>query len=143
MSAPRKQVRADLKTVIDGLIAAGQPLAGARVISAWAQNIDANALPAVGIATPSEQRAALSQETDQATITAVVVIKRRGGDDLEDDLDDDAEALIPAIEAGLKTTTRDCALTTSAVDINGAGSPRVGTLTLTFQMITFADRPVV
>lgn len=143
MSAARKTARADLKTVIDSLIDLGGPLAGAQIISAWAQNIDAKALPAVGVATPTEQRAPLSQDTDQATIAAVVVIKRAGGDDLEDILDDDAEALGPVIEAGLKTTTRDCAMTTSAVDINGTGSPRVGTLTLTFQLILFADRPVV
>lgn len=143
MSAPRKQARADLNAAISGLIMPGGSLAGAQIISAWAQNIDARALPAVGVATPAEQREAIGQGTDQATITAVVVIKRSGGDDLEDILDDDAEALIPAIQAALKTTTRDCALATSAVDLNGAGSPRIGTLTLTFQLILFADRPAV
>ncbi|WP_190305661.1 hypothetical protein [Roseicitreum antarcticum] len=136
MSGERKALRADLRAAIDGIKSLYGPLATAPVISAWAQSLDPKALPVIGVATPSEECSAATQDTTALDLTAVVVIKRveRTGDDgtaLEDALDDDAEALIGPIEAAMQSARRDFELRSSAIDIS-AGSPRVGTLTLTF-----------
>lgn len=136
MSAERKALRAALRDAVASAIADHAPLAGRPIISAWTTKIDPSALPLVGVTTPSEEREPLAQDTDGQNFLAVVVVKRahEGGDgtELEDTLDDDAEALVGPIEAGVQTLTRDFALRSSAIEISGEGSPRIGTLTLTF-----------
>lgn len=140
MSALRKAARAALADAVDLAITAIPALAGARRISAWVQNIDPASLPAIGVATPAEERAVGAMNLDEVRVIGVVVVKRAGGDDLEDQLDDDAEALIGRLEAAMTAAGTDCDLRSSAMDVSGAGSPRIGTLTLTFDLALWADR---
>lgn len=139
MSAARKALRAQAAMALQAILP-GTPLAGARVLSAWRQDLDSQSLPALGFATPSTRFEPASEDTTQSSTTLVLVVKRAGGDDLEDLLDDDAEAIgMPLVEA-LMQVDRGVELTSSAIDISGAGSPRIGTLTLTFDIIDWRDR---
>lgn len=144
MSTQRKTLRADLMTSVLAARSAYAPLAGCKVLSAWTQALDPTALPVIGISVPSEQRDAAAHDTDAQEFRAIVVVKiaHKGGDDtdLEDALDNAAEALIAPIETALITETRDAALISSAIDITGSGSPRIGTLTLTFGAQTWRAR---
>lgn len=137
MSADRAALRADLRAAIATVQAAHAPLTGARLISAWAQSLDPKSLPAIGVATPAETHEAIAQDTVELRLTAVVVVKRLepNGDDgtaLEDALDADAAALIEGLEQAVVLRARNFECQSAAIDVSGTGSPRVGTLTLTF-----------
>ena len=144
MSLQRKAFRAELLAAV----AAAQPgipaLAGRPVISAWTQDISAEALPVIGVTVPSEEREPAAQDTDAQDMRGVVVVKigHKGGDnaDLEDALDDIAEAMVGPIESALMTDSRDVALRSSSIQISDKGSPRIGTLTLTFSAQTWRSR---
>ncbi|WP_127109927.1 hypothetical protein [Pararhodobacter zhoushanensis] len=144
MSAERKALREDLRVAVAAVMAGNPTWAGKSIISAWTTNLSPDALPVIGVATPTEERDAAAQDTDFQTFVAVVVVKRahKGGDgtELEDTLDDDAEALVGPIEAGVQAQGRDFALRSSAIEISGEGSPRIGTLTLTFGATTTRAR---
>lgn len=136
MSLERKALRAALIAAVQDAAAVIPGLAGRPVLSAWAQEIDAKALPVIGVSVPAESRRELAQDTVEQDFRAVVVVKiaHPGGDSpyTEDALDDIAEGLADPIEAALMADGRDVALISSAIEVSGAGSPRIGTLTLTF-----------
>jgi hypothetical protein len=136
MSSARKALRAELIDALETITLACEPLADVPVISAWSRDLSPDALPVIGVAIPTEERTAAAQDTDETTLTVVVVVKRAAaGDDstdTEDALDDDAESLIGPLEDAMQGPSRDFALRSSAIDISGEGSPRIGTLTLTF-----------
>lgn len=151
MSARRKALRADLIAAVETSTALYEPLAGRPVISAWAQDLDPRTLPVVGVALPLEQRDPLAMDTESVDYTVIVVVKlgiasstNTDGPGGEDALDDAAEALIRPIEDSLiasgSVTARDVALRSSAIEISGTGSPRVGTLTLTFGVTEWRAR---
>lgn len=144
MSAERKALRADLLTALAAAQADIPVLAGRPVISAWTQDLSPEALPVIGLAVPLEEREPASQDTDLQELQAIVVVKiaHRGGDDpdLEDALDDIAEDLVGPLEVALMTLRRDVALKSSAIQISKEGSPRIGTLTLTFAAQTWRSR---
>lgn len=143
MSSTRKALRADLIEALAEVVT-GTALAAAPVISAWSQSLDPATLPVIGVTVPTEERSPAAMDADEVQITAIIVIKRIApGDDstdLEDALDDDAEALIGPLEAAMQGASRDFALRSSAIEISGAGSPRIGTLTLTFSASVWRGR---
>lgn len=144
MSTERKTLRADLLAAVATARSAHAPLAGCAIISAWTLALDPSALPVIGVSVPTERRDPAAQDTIAQDFQAVVVVKmtHKGGDgpQIEDALDDAAEALADPIEMALMTTTRAVALVSSAIDITGQGSTRVGTLTLTFGVQTWRAR---
>lgn len=144
MSAERKALRADLLAAVEDVRQTLPEFLDHPLILAWSQNLDPSVLPVIGIAVPSEQRRALSQDVDEQDFRAIVVVKTAcpGNDSTqaEDALDDLAEAFGGPVEAALMTDTRDVALQSSAIEISAAGSPRVGTLTLTYAVQTLRAR---
>lgn len=139
----RKAVRAEVYAALNLILTAVPRLSNARVVSAWRPALDVKSLPAIGIATPSERFEPTDQSTTQGRVALVIVLKRTGDDDLEDQLDDDAEALIDPLIDALIREDRGVELSSSAIDISADGSPRIGTLTLTFDIIHWRDRAQV
>jgi hypothetical protein len=144
MSLERKALRADLVAAVQDAASGIFGLAGRPVLSAWTQDVDAKALPVIGVSVPAESRRDLAQDTVEQDFRAIVVVKiaHPGGDasDTEDALDDIAEGLAGPIEADLLANGRDVALISSAIEVSGACSPRIGTLTLTFAAQTTRGR---
>lgn len=150
MSAERKALRADLRAALASIAAEVPALAGVKVISAWSQSVDPKALPVLGVTVPTEEVEPISFDVEQLDMRAIIVAKvaitgadGTDGPEGEDELDDLALALCAPIEAALIRETgpaRDAELRSSAIEISGTGSPRVGTLTLTFGVQTTRDR---
>ena len=144
MSTERRALRDALIAAVTDAKVEVPALASRPVLSAWAPVIDPKALPVIGVAVPAESRREIAQDTVEQDFRAVVVVKiaHPGGDTTvtEDALDEIAEALIGPIEAALLVNGRDVALISSAIDLSGEGSPRIGTLTLTFAAQTTRGR---
>lgn len=138
MTHPRAEFRADVRTA---LLAAPR-FAGFTLLSAWAQNIDAEALPVMAVATPREDKTLTGHTEAQRVTSVVVVIKRLGDDDLEDFLDDDSDAAEIAVLAALDGANQEAVLQSTETRLDGAGDRRVGTLTMTFRVTTWTVDPL-
>jgi len=114
---------------------------GFTAISAWAQSVDERSLPLWAIATPGEGADRVTQGHGRRDLSLILVVKRLGDVDLEDLLDDDADAALPVILAAVRSETRDCEMTRIDMKLDGEGARRIGTLTITFNVTYWDDDP--
>jgi hypothetical protein len=135
--ADRKLIRAAAKLALGEAAA----LDGFSEISAWVQSVSVDTLPAWAVATPFERRDRQSQDNAQEDLTLAVVVKRVGGDDIEDLLDDDSGAIEAAIVPALRSAFRQCELAQTEITLDGDGARRVGTLTMAFTVTYWVDDP--
>lgn len=133
----RSAIRAAARTALQG--ASG--LAEFTEMSAWAQAVDPSILPAWGLVTPRETRLRQANDTAQEDLVLAVVVKRLGGDDIEDVLDADSAVIESAIVPALRTPERDCELSSTEIKLDGDGARRVGTLTMAFTVTYWVDDP--
>jgi len=108
---------------------------------AWSQSVDGKALPGWAVATPREVRERVAQDQAQDSLTLAVIVKRTGGDDLEDLMDADADRIETALVPAMRSAARDCELATTDMRLDGEGARRVATLTLTFTVTTWVADP--
>lgn len=133
--------RTTLRVAVRDGLAAAPALSGFTVLRAWGQNIDADALPALGVFIPREL-VAVSDVSQQLRVPEIVVqVRRAGGDDLEDLLDADAAAIEPVVEAILAAAgTGEHGLASTDIDISGEGKARVGKMNLMFRAGKYVAR---
>jgi len=134
--------RAAFRTAVRAALVADPRFAGFTLLSAWSQNIDAEALPVMAVATPREDKSLTGHTEAQRVTSLAVVIKRMGDDDIEDDLDDDSDAAEIAVLAALDGEHQQAVLQSTETRLDGSGDRRVGTLTMTFQVTTWTVDPL-
>lgn len=107
--------------------------------SAWQQTVDASALPGWAVAIPNSRHSRQDNiGTTEHSPMLVIVLKRAGSaETLEDDLDDDADEIVPLIISATKTNEIDCELVETAQRVDRSGAEPIGTLTLQFQITTY------
>lgn len=130
MSHPRGVLRASLRTAL----AASAALDGVEILQSWAQNVDADLLPVAGVFTPREVSDPVDTTRVARTTDVVVMLRRSGGDTLEDALDDDSAA----IEAAVMPVLRDFGagvyqLASTDISIDGQGKKRIGQIDMIFR----------
>lgn len=126
--------RAVYRSAVRAALLASPEFGAFNARSAWAQKIDPEELPVFGVATPRESKDLEGHGTSARSTQLIVVLKRLGGDDLEDVLDIDSEAVERIVLAALLTDPeRMVTLTDTEVTIDGSGAQRVGTLQMTFR----------
>lgn len=132
--------RISLRALALAALADAPEFASAQPMSAWVQTIDARALPAYGVAALTEARTLDSLDgMSRHELTLYVVVKIKGGEDIEDDLDALCDAAEEAVHLALRTPNRDCELARSTLKIDGDGAQRVGTADLQFTVIWWED----
>lgn len=135
MSHRRAKIRAALRLALR----VDPYFAGVEVMSAWSTNVDAETLPVLGVATPRESKDQDAQNSAERATTAIVVLKRLGGEDIEDVLDIDSDHVEVLVLGVIRTMGLDAMLDQTDIGIDGAAERRVGTLTMTFR--AFAQTP--
>lgn len=110
-------------------------------LSAWAKNIDRDALPAFTVSTPGEQSRFADKTTLERRATVVVQLMRAGGDDLEDGFDDDADAIEAAVWPALWEHAFLAELQVTEAKVSGEGEKRLSVLTLSFECMYYTDLP--
>lgn len=132
----RGEIRADVRAALQS----SARFASFGHVRLWSKSLDFKALPVIAVGIPREgcERTGLEQTTRQTTI--IVAIKRLGGDDLEDLLDEDSAEIERVIMAVLGSNKMD--LTDTSLAEDGAGEQRVGTLTMTFVVSTYQSDPL-
>jgi hypothetical protein len=134
--------RIGYRDAVKTAVAADAAFADYTIISAWAQNIDADTLPAFGVATPHEAKTIETHDDSTRVTQLMVVLKVAGGDDLEDKLDDlshDVERIvIPAIQQ----PDVECILRDTRIELDGSGANRIGSLTMDFAISIWLIDPL-
>jgi len=131
--------RSTFRTLSRAAIAAAPRLAGFTQISAWAGNIDPDTIvfPVIGVVTPQERVLPETLEDFERSTLLQIVVKRLGADDLEDMLDDDADAIEPAICGAIMAAGFRCLPEDLTIVLNGDGEQRLGTLMCNFRVTWF------
>jgi hypothetical protein len=127
-------LRGDFRALARAALAADPRMGEVAQLSAWAGNIPAEMLPVLGVVTPQE-RATLDvfDQMERSTLLQVVV-KRLGGDDLEDTLDEDAEAIEDCVVTAIFAAHHRCLPEDLTIALNGEGEQRVGTAIVNFRV---------
>ena len=133
MGAWRSSYRSTARAALEAV----PRLASVTILPAWRGNVDEETLPVLGVETPDE-RITLSARgaTERGTLLQVVV-KRLGGDEVEDDLDLDAEAIEEALFAAFLTSSTICKPEGISLMVEDRASRALGTLISTFRITSF------
>ena len=135
MTISRSQIRSRAKAAL----AANPRMSGFEQISAWTGNIEASRLPVLGAVTPGERIDPETWSHYQRATVLQVVAKRLGRDDLEDQLDADADAIEAATLQSFAQWGVDCVPVSVSFTLNGEGEQRIGTVVAEFRVTWHRD----
>lgn len=135
--------RSRYRSIVVAALEASTRFEGFATRSAWAQNISAEDLPVFGVATPVETKDRDSLDTSARETTLHLVIKRLGGDDIEDVLDADSEVAETLVLEAFDTHGIQGDLTQTEIRLDGGGEQRAGALTMTFRISAFLVEPLI
>ncbi|WP_017999923.1 hypothetical protein [Paracoccus sp. N5] len=100
----------------------------------WPGAIDAESLPVIGVLTPQDSSRMESFTSTERKTLMQVAVRRKGGDEVEDILDDDSEVIEAVVLAAIRAQNRFCFLRETSLVSNTDGARNVGTLVMTFEI---------
>ncbi len=130
--------RSEIRTVLRTMLAHSFPTW--TVLRAWTQNIDPSALPAVAVFTPRETQRQDGVRSYSAETEVFVQMRRSGGDDLEDTLDDDSTLIECCVMPVLLEIDEHAQLVSTDIDIGTEGEHRIGKLNMAFRTMRLFDK---
>ncbi|MDF1801723.1 hypothetical protein [Thalassovita sp.] len=132
--------RSEIRAKFRGALSASSRFESFGSVRLWAKSLDYKSLPVLAVGIPRElnERSVLEETT--RTISVIVAIKRLGGDDLEDVLDEDSAEVERVVMAAFDPGAIDLTETSFAED--ASGEQCVGTLTMTFAVPTYLVDPL-
>lgn len=116
--------------------------AGFTMISAWASSIDAEALPVLAVMTPGETKDGAARGASERRVTLQILVRRAGGEDIEDALDLDSAQIEATVLAALQTEGVGGELQATEISIDHAGERRIGSLDMQFQVTLWVPEPL-
>lgn len=115
---------------------------GLALRSAWASNVSLDALPLMALLTPQERVTHHTTHTTDREVDLIFLIRRTGGEDLEDQLDLDSLHAETTITAALRTQGFGVSLQSTEISIDQSGERRIGSLDLKFEVLLTAPEPL-
>lgn len=129
--------RTDLRAAVRAALVGSPRLAGATIVDGWSQALDTDPLPVIGLRIPREAARRAAYDEVERTVEVEIVIKRAGGETIEDEADLDTEAIETAVLAALRPLTTNAEVERTTLMVNGDGGRRVSTLTLTIPCLLY------
>lgn len=111
-------------------------------ISAWASSVDIDTLPVLAVMTPSDTKGDSARGSSERLVTLQLLIRRAGGEDIEDILDQDSAQLEAAVLDALRTYGWGGDLQGTEISIDHSGERRVGSLDMKFQVTLWLPEPL-
>lgn len=129
-------VRKEYRTWALEALALDPRLGGVTQIKAWTGKTPARELPVLGVVTPQDKTRPGGLASRERAVLMQVVAQRLGGDDLQDELDLDADAIEAAVLGAFQAQRMNTITPqeTSFV-LNSDGENRVGTTVVTFEIL--------
>lgn len=135
--------RTELRALARAALAAHPAFAGFHVPKVWRGSIDAAALPVLGVLTPQDTSRMESFTSTERKTLLQVALRRGGGEDVEDTLDEDSELIEAIILAAIRAPNRFCFLRETSLVSNTDATRNVGTLVMTFEITTVRPEAVL
>ncbi|WYK06458.1 hypothetical protein DWF04_022745 [Cereibacter sphaeroides f. sp. denitrificans] len=126
--------RVRFRQIARAALAADARLQAVTQLSAWSGNIAASELPVLAVVTPQERIQPETLDEFERSTLLQVVVKRLGDDDLEDVLDDDADAVETCVFLAMMAEGFRCLPEDLSITINSDGEQRVGTAVVNFRL---------
>jgi hypothetical protein len=101
----------------------------------WWRKEQVTELPRGAVATPSRRYNRVSTASTDVEVDLLVIVKRAGDADLEDDLDDDGRRIAARANTYLDTVSDDFDLTEIRSGISQQGDKPIGELTMFFRVV--------
>ena len=136
MTATVKELRSAVRTALEG-----DAYFADFAFDDWGRNGDDKRLPKIGIFTPRRTPRTVGVGKRQETVDLTVAVKRSGGEDLEDELDDDAAKIDEIVTPVLNALADDADLSSVENDVPGIGDTRIATCLVTFRVELLTARP--
>lgn len=128
------------KAVRDAFDAAPE-FAGYTFKRVWVRGVSSSELPAWTVMTPDEDVRSETMDQERRTSEVTVVLKRAGGDDLDDVLDDDAELIERVMAEALGALDiLDAQPTRIRPEMTGEGGETIGQVAVSFTCTALTDR---
>lgn len=135
--------RSEYRQLARVALAAHPRFAGVDVRAVWPGSVSDEDLPVLGVLTPQEPSARDTQSSSTKRTLMQVALRRIGGDEIEDQLDEDSAVIEAVILATLRSGKIRCALEDTSVTSNGGGSANVGTLVMSFRIQSWRSEPTL
>lgn len=133
--------RSEYRTSVRTALAARPRFADVRILKVWPGSIDDASLPVIGVLTPNEPVARDSQNSATRRTLLQVALRRTGGEDIEDMLDADSDEIEAVVLAALRTLARRVQLEEMSVVSDSRSEAYVGTLVMSFRILSFRSEP--
>lgn len=126
--------RSDYRNQAREALAAESRFAGFTVLKVWPGSIDADSLPVLGVLTPQDRSERDSQVSTSRQTLLQVAVRRIGGEDVEDILDEDSALIEAIVISALRRRDVACVLEDTSVVSNSESRQFVGTLIMSFRL---------
>lgn len=130
------------RTVLAALVAHAR-FSAFTPLKVWAGSIDDQTLPVIGVLTPQERREQPSKASVTCRTLLQIVVRRLGSDDVEDQLDEDSEAIEAIVSDAMLKIRQGCFLEDLSVVTNTDGFANVATLVMSFRLTSFRKIPAI
>ncbi|MFB9223258.1 hypothetical protein [Paracoccus cavernae] len=100
----------------------------------WSGSVDTQSLPVLGVLTPQEGFRMESFTTSERKTLMQIAIRRAGGDDVEDILDEDSAFVEALVTGALRQQNQFCFLRETSIVSNADGARNIGTLVMGFEI---------
>lgn len=126
--------RSEYRAAVRAAVSSYPGFADVTVLRVWPGSVDVQTLPVLGVVTPNEPTARDSQKSTSRRTLLQVVLRRAGGDDVEDRLDDDSDAIEALVIGALRGPELKCQLEDTSVVSHTQSEKIVGTLIMSFRL---------
>ncbi|MEM1079224.1 MAG: hypothetical protein AAGI09_11900 [Pseudomonadota bacterium] len=128
------------KAVRDAFDAAPE-FAGYAFKRVWVRGVSSSDLPAWTVLTPDEDISSTAKHLERRTSEVTVILKRAGGEDLDDVLDDDAELIERVMAEALGALDiLDAQATRIRPEMTGEGGETIGQVAVSFTCTAITAR---
>lgn len=135
--------RSEIRTLARSALVAHPRFAGFTGPKVWPGAVDAASLPIIGVLTPQDTSRMESFTSTERKTLMQVALRRKGGEDIEDVLDQDSELIEAIVLSAIRSQNRFCFLRETSVVSNTDAIQNVGTLVMTFEVATIRPEAVL
>jgi len=133
MAHPRVEIRADVKAALATL----SGINATEIQTIFRKEIDIDQLPEITVLTPRERVTRTAVDMVDRVVDVVVAVRRKGGDTLDDDLDNESDDIEAAVLPVLEAHGDDVELVEVTTQFGAKGATRVGQLELRFRLVRY------
>lgn len=126
--------RSQYRAAVRAAVAEYPDFSDVTVLRVWPGSVDVHTLPVLGVVTPNEPTSRDSYKSTTRRTLLQVVLRRAGGDEVEDRLDDDSAVIEALVNRALRSAQLKCQLEDTSVVSHTQAEAIVGTLIMSFRL---------